>query len=101
MSDYDWECPSCGELIFYNDPAYYSASLDDNVCSECHDWMATDDEVRAVTNAMHIAEAMANDRGVPIAVSKDLNHSRTFGVNQNQIVEVIRPKHLANDLNLL
>ena len=43
MSDYDWECPSCGELIFYSDPAYYSASLDDNVCYECHEYRGDTD----------------------------------------------------------
>jgi len=36
MSDYNWTCPGCSEAVHWNDEAYYSETLDDNVCAECH-----------------------------------------------------------------
>ena len=53
-------------------------------------WMATDQEVREVTNLMHFAEAMANDRGDVIALTKEMKCKPQKFCQRTEILELVR-----------
>lgn len=56
--------------------------------------MASESEVRLITNLLHIAEAMANDRGWVIALTDELRCKPQQFCRRVDILEIVRPKHL-------
>jgi len=54
-------------------------------------WMATDQEVRQVTNCLHFAEAMANDRGDVFALTREMVCKPQKFCNRSDILELVRP----------
>jgi len=60
-------------------------------------WMATDQEVREVTNLMHFAESMAIGRGWPIAVTKELICKPPQFCRLVDILEIVRSSPKTDD----
>ena len=56
-------------------------------------WMATDQEVREVTNLMHFAEAMSKDRGDVIALTTEMKCKPQKYCRRVDILEIVRPRY--------
>lgn len=56
-------------------------------------WQATDEEVRLVTNLLHMAEAMASDRGWVIALTDELKCKPQQFCRRVDILEMVRPRY--------
>lgn len=58
-------------------------------------WQATDEEIRLVTNLMHFAEAMANDRRQVIALTDEMKCKPQQFCRRVDILEIVRPRYEA------
>jgi hypothetical protein len=57
-------------------------------------WQANDQEVSQVTNMLHFAESMANDRGWVIALTKEMRCKPQQYCRRVDILEIVRPSNL-------